>query len=198
MRPLCSFRRHPRRHVVRGVTIPELLTVVVILALLMIVSFQGYGIFRQKAEIVDATTKLKNMHAALQNYLTTKQTWPHEPDNVPDAALWKWWMAEMKPFGLSQMDWFSNAHLRLVNGLRKQEGQSQEESSEIDKLEKMEFPSFLPSNFEDYDDAYESKNHPWAMETGEYHGDAGILSVMPNGVVQKMPSLSIKKMATSH
>lgn len=196
MRPIPNrSRRLQRRHALQGVTIPELLMVVAIIAILMIVAFQGYGRIRQRAEIVDATAKLKNMHAGLGNYLRDKQAWPQEPENVSHEALWEWWMNVMKPYGLSQSDWFSNAHLRLVNSLRKQSGQEEIDASDNSKLEKLQIPSFFPTQFGDLNDAYEARYQPWVTESGEYHGDSGTLVAMPDGTVQTMPSLSIKKLA---
>jgi prepilin-type N-terminal cleavage/methylation domain-containing protein len=195
MRPLPNLHRLSSRHARRGVTIPELLTVVVILALLMVAAFQGYGKFRQRAEMVDATTKLKNIHAALQNYVSTKHDWPHEPEEGSHEALWEWWMNEMKPYGLTTTDWFSSAHLRMVNQIRKDSGQSEATAADFGKIEELKIPSFYPAKFGDYDDAFESRYQPWVTESSEFHGDAGNLVVMPDGTVQKMPSLSVKRMA---
>ncbi|MES2707252.1 MAG: prepilin-type N-terminal cleavage/methylation domain-containing protein [Verrucomicrobiota bacterium] len=178
-----------RRHFHRGLTMPELLTVMAILAILAVVSFQAYSKFKAKAEMADAVTKMKGMYAALASYVNTKHDWPHEPETSSHEDLWEWWMKEMEPWGLSQADWFSSAHLREVNRMRKEAGGPPVEMSGVGKEEDLKIPSFFPANFEDYDDAYQSRYQPWVTESGEFHGDAGILVVMPGGMVQSMPTM---------
>ncbi|RYD38484.1 MAG: type II secretion system protein [Verrucomicrobiaceae bacterium] len=182
---------HPRRHHRRGFTFPELLTTLVILAILMVAAFQGYSKLRQRAEKVDTITKLKNMYTALTGYVADKHDWPHEPEDADHEQLWEWWMNTMKPWGLQQDAWFSSAHLRVVNRQRKESGQKTVEMSEMGKDSGLKIPSFFPGKFDDYDEAYSSRYQPWVSETGEYRGDSeGHMVITPGGTVSTMPSMS--------
>lgn len=186
--PLPAGRQ--RRHHRRGYTLPELLTTMVILSILMVAAFQGYSKLRQRAEKVDAITKMKGMYASLSSYVAEKHDWPQEPEEVDHEQLWEWWMNTMKPWGLSQESWFSTAHLRAVNRIRKESGQKSVEMSDMGKDSALKIPSFFPAKFDDYDEAYSSRYQPWVSETGEYRGDEGHMVVTPGGTVMTMPGMS--------
>jgi len=56
--------------------------------------------------------------------------------------------------------------------------------------EATEFPSILPGNFEPGPtEPYRYQGQPWVSETGEYHGDEGIYTIMPSGAIHKMMTM---------
>ena len=176
----------------RALTIPELLVTLAILALLISMGTVSYQKSIEKAEGVDAITKLKSMYNGLQNYLVDKQTWPQEPEDdedVSDEFLWNWWKKEMQPYGVNEQDWFTTSHLRRLNREMKEAGGKAISMEEM--KEATEFPSILPGNFEPGPtEPYRYQGQPWVSETGEYHGDDGIFHVMPSGAIHRMPTLS--------
>ena len=184
-----AFR--PTRHFQRALTLPEVLVMIAILAILIGIGTSSYQKSIAKAESVDAIFKLKNMHAALLNYLSDKQTWPQEPEEDgadSDESLWKWWQAEMKPYGLAEQDWFTTSHLRRLNRQMKEAGGKAMSLEEI--KEATEFPSILPGNFDPGPtEPYRYQNQPWVSETGEYHGDDGIYTIMPGGAIHVMKTM---------
>ena len=168
------------------------MVVLTILAILIAVGTSGYQKSMAKAESVDAIMKLKGMYAALSAYLVDKQTWPQEPDDdseVEDEVLWDWWKKEMKPYGVSEPDWFTTAHLRRLNREMKEAGGK---SLSMDELkEATEFPSIMPGNFDPGpNEPYRYRGQPWVSETGEYHGTDGVYHIMQDGAIHKMPSIS--------
>ena len=185
-----SFR--PSRFHRRALTMPELMIVIAILAILILLGAMGYQKSIAKAESVDAITKLKNMYTGLHGYLVEKETWPQEPDEdaeVPDKALWDWWKKEMKPYGVTEQDWFTTSHLRRLNRQMKEAGGKAISMEEL--REATEFPSILPGNFEPGPtEPYRYMGQPWVSETGEYHGDEGIFVIMPGGSIQVMKTMS--------
>lgn len=162
-----------------------------ILAILVALAIQGYQKSIAKAESIDAITKLKSMYAGLSSYLVDKQTWPQEPDDdteVTDKALWEWWKKEMKPYGINEQDWFTTSHLRRLNREMKEAGDKSLSMEEM--KEATEFPSILPGNFDPGPtEPYRYQGQPWVSETGEYHGDEGIYTVMPNGTIHVMKTM---------
>lgn len=185
--------RFPSQHPRRGMTIPELLMVVTIVAILAGLSFAGYQSHINKAESVDAQNKLKNMYAALSSYIVDKQTWPQEPDEentMSEDALWDWWKAEMKPYGIEEQDWYSTAHLRRLNRQLKESGGKGVTMESMGKEEELKFPSIIPTNFPPGpSEPYRYRNQPWVSETGEYHGTDGIFTIMPDGRIHKMVTM---------
>lgn len=179
------------RHFRRALTLPEILVMLAILAVLVALGATGYQRSIHKAESVDAITKLKNMYAGLHAYLIDKQTWPQEPDEdaeVSDQALWDWWKKEMKPYGVTEQDWFTTSHLRRLNREMKEAGGKAINVEELRQA--MEFPSILPGNFEPGPtEPYRYQGQPWVSETGEYHGDDGIYTIMPGGAIHKMMTM---------
>lgn len=177
----------------RAMTIPELMVVLAILAVLMTLGVNGYQTYLAKAESVDSINKLKSMHAALMNYLVDKQTWPQEPDDdeaeVSEEALWDWWKKELQPYGIHDVDWYTNAHLRRLNRELKEAGGKNVELQQM--KEALAFPSIIPTSFPPGPtEPYRYRNQPWISETGEYHGDDGIYTIMPSGAIHKMRTMS--------
>ena len=184
------FSRLSRRFQ-RAMTIPELLMVVTIIAVLAAIGIGGYQRFINRAESVDSITKLKGMHAGLLGYMTDKLTWPQEPDDDSGASeevLWDWWKKEMKPYGIHEVDWYSTAHLRRLNREIRNSGGK---AVNIDEMkEAMSFPSIIPTPFPPGpSEPYRYENQPWVSETGEYHADEGIYTIMPGGAIHIMKTM---------
>lgn len=177
------------RHARRGLTLVELMMVITIIAILAVVSFQGYSKFREKAEMVDAMTKMKTIYNSLQGYINQNHQWPQEPQDVSHEDLCEWWMKALEPYGTSQETWFSTAHLRQVNRQLKESGGKSVELKDMGSNSDLKIPSFYPAEFEDLDDALSYKTQPWVMESGEYHGATGMLVVFPDGTIHTMPTL---------
>ncbi len=181
----------PCRHFQRAMTIPELLMVVTIVAVLSVIGVRGYQHFINKAESVDSITKLKGMHAALLGYMAQNLTWPQEPDDdsaASEEVLWDWWKKELKPFGIHEVDWYSTAHLRRLNREIRNSGGK---AVNIDEMkEAVSFPSIVPTSFPPGPtEPYRYENQPWISETGEYHGDEGIYTIMPGGSIHIMKTM---------
>lgn len=177
------------RHARRGLTLVELMMVLTIIAILAIVSFQGYSKFREKAELVDSMTKMSTIYNSIHGFIGQNHQWPQEPLEVSHEDLWDWWMKALEPYGTSQETWFSTAHLRQVNRQLKESGQKGVGMKEMGSNSDLKIPSFYPAQFDDLEDALSYKGQPWVMETGEYHGEAGMLVVFPDGTVHTMPTL---------
>lgn len=173
----------------RAMTIPELMVVLAILAALTGLGIGGYQQFISKAESVDTIAKLRNMHAGLHSYLNDQLTWPQEPDDdeadLSGDALWEWWKKELKPVGIREEDWYTTAHLRRLNREMKEAGGKAISMEEM--KEALAFPSIIPISFPPGPtEPFRYRSQPWVFETGEYHGDEGVFTIMPDGSIHKM------------
>lgn len=176
----------------RALTIVELLVVLAIIAVLTGLGLSAYKTQLAKAESIDAITKLKGMYAGLASYLVDKSSWPQEPEDDSedsDEALWVWWKKEMEPYGIHEADWYTTAHLRRLNRELKEAGGKTTSLKEME--EALSFPSIVPTKFPaGPTEPYRYDNQPWVSETGEYHGDDGIYTIMPKGNIHKMMTMS--------
>lgn len=176
--------RSPRLR--RGFTLLELMLVLVLIAVLMLLAFQGYGVFIKKGEEAACKAKLVNWGIALNTYITDKGTWPNEEvlydanGKAPDEdVLWEWWYKEMIKYGISHADWFCPTDLRK----RAQEKKADEESGEKDTAI-LKNPSYIPAKFSfgPYK-PFEFANQPWVIERAGH--DEFMNKLMPDRTVQK-------------
>ena len=189
MTPVNSLTPRPRR----GFTLLELLLVLALIAVLMLLAFQGYGVYIKKGEDGACKIKLRNWGVALNNYIVDKGTWPNEEvlydanGKPPDEdVMWDWWYKEMggdgkdKPgYGISHDEWYCPTDLRK----RAQEKKADEESGEKDTAV-LKNPSYIPAKFSfgPYK-PFEYANQPWIIERAGH--DEGMNKLMPDGTVQK-------------
>ncbi len=184
----------PSRRLRRAFTLIELMLVLMLVGALMLMAFQGYGIYVQKAEEAACKGKLVNWGIALNSYIVDKGTWPNEEalydaDGKPpeEDVLWDWWYKEMKGegkdkpgYGISLNDWFCPTDLRK----RAQEKKGKEESDEKPSTAELQNPSYIPAKFSfgPYK-PYEYPNQPWVIERAGH--DEGMNKLMPDRTVQK-------------
>lgn len=167
--------------------------VVALVAILAASGTVAYKKVAQRAESVASLGKIKKIGNALAAYVATEGTWPQEPDgdNISSTQLWEWWFREMKEKqGIQTEEWFSAAHLRQVNRMRKAEGHDKLSERDYGKADDLKIPTFVPTKF-DYGpyEPFRYPTQPWVVEGGEYRPD-GMLMFMPNGSVHKVMSLT--------
>jgi prepilin-type N-terminal cleavage/methylation domain-containing protein len=182
-----------------GFTLLELMLVIAIIAVLVMMSWRGYGIYVKKADSVACATKMKNFYVGLQNYMIDKQTWPQEDvlndangNPPPQNKLWDWWCKQMKEFGVGRNDWYCPAELRQNPNKMKQEDE-EEESSAGFKPE-VKDPSYIPSQFSYGTVMPYQSNQPWLIESADFHG-TGMNKLMPDAaIIREFSFDAIKKM----
>ena len=160
----------------RGFSLVELLLTIALVAVLVVMTFTGYGIYAKKGENKQCFEKLRNHGVAFGNYLGDKHTWPQEPEGengkpVPAKQLWEWWFKEMEPYGITEDYWFCPAELREMKKLEKEGKLEEDEIS----------PSYIPAKIPYGTSApFDYVNQPWMWERQDFHGD-GINKLMPGG-----------------
>lgn len=165
----------------RAITLIEIMLVIVIVMLLSLVALVSYSRWIKRADSLACMQRLRNLGAALNNYIVDKHEWPQEPgadddeSDVSEDQLWEWWMQTMKPYGMDRNSWFCPAELRME---RKQKGERQEEMGITAGLKD---PSYIPDQIPagEYE-PFRYPNQPWAVERSDFHGD-GQSKLMPGG-----------------
>ena len=172
----------------RAFTLLELMLVLALVAVLMLLAYQGYGVYAKKGESVACTKNMVNMGVALANYVSDKQEWPQEsvlndPNGKPpeEDALWNWWYEQMKEYGMGREDWYCPADLRTK---KKEQAADKESGKEEGGTGALKDPTYIPGQFGPGQYApYNNPNQPWAIERWAH--PEGMNKLMPNGTVQK-------------
>ena len=170
----------------RGFTLLELMIVIAIIAVLSLLSWQGYGVWVRKAENKACVDKMKNFGVALTTYVSDKQEWPQEdvlngPGGKPpdEDVLWDWWYEKMLEFGVDHDNWYCPTEMRL----RAKEKKADTAEGKNDSGRKLENPSYQPAKFgPGFYAPFEHANQPWLVETIGH--EDGINKLMPDGRVQ--------------
>jgi hypothetical protein len=174
--------------------------VIALIAVLVMMSWRGYGVYVKKADSVACATKMRNFGVALKNHMIDRQTWPQEDvladangNPPPQNRLWDWWCKEMKQFGVSRDDWYCPSELRKNPNKTKMEDEDDGESEAGFKPE-IKDPSYIPSKFGFGTVKPYQSNQPWVIESADWHG-TGMNKLMPDLSIQKEFSFeAIKQM----
>jgi prepilin-type N-terminal cleavage/methylation domain-containing protein len=193
--PLVSFSQLSRSR--RGFTLLELMLVIALIAVLVMMSWRGYGVYVKKADSVACTVKMRNMGVALQSYLVDKQTWPQEDvlndanGNPPPAdKLWDWWYKELKQFGVYRDDWYCPAEMRK----KPKDSKSDDEEDATGFKPEIKDPSYITAKFSYGTVSATAHFQPWITESADWHG-TGMNKLMPDLSIQKEFSFeAIKQM----
>lgn len=166
----------------RGITLIEVLLVVVIVALLATISFPLFGHLRAKAQNVSCVGNLRILYVGASTYLLDNDMiWPQMPEEIDvsssEEPMWEWWLEALRPYGVSKQHWICAAEQASY-------AQKFSESSDY-------YGSYIPTSYEATPNvAYMWSNQPWFIERGQFHGkDHGPNIVMPDGSIQQGPSI---------
>jgi type II secretory pathway pseudopilin PulG len=147
----------------------ELMVTSVLIALLVLLTAQGYGKYKRYAEKAVCISNMKAIHQALANHLTDKGHWPQptiDIENVTEESWFGWWIATMEPYGVSAEAWICPTDKVDPNneriGLR---------------------GSYIPTTFDTHPSTPYRWHQPWLMERGDLHGKGAHIA-MPDGRIQ--------------
>lgn len=159
---------------VRGFTLLEVMTVMVVLAILFVLAIPSFSYLRAKAERAKCVNNLHNLYAAGTAYLTDHGSWPQiKSDDLEDPAYPQNWIAAFTPYKISRAGWICDTIQRaLGNPPYWESGQAR-----ID---------YIGTPFDDTPNApMQWPNHPWFIERGDVHGN-GNLILFSNGSVRTL------------
>jgi prepilin-type N-terminal cleavage/methylation domain-containing protein len=164
----------------QGKTLLELLIVLVIIAILASLVMPLTSYFKRRAQDATCMANLRGLHAGFSGYLGDHAfVWPQSPEHRKDAQddidedeLCKWWIDQLKPYGLARKSWICQA-----DPVR----------SSVDLNDEKHYDmSYIPTPFDEVPNrAYDWKSQPWLIEQGGFHDKGAANKVMPDGSIQK-------------
>lgn len=163
-----------------GFTLLEMLTVVVIIAILAALLFPVYIGMRQRAAKVACMTNLKGLYVAASSYVQSSGgVWPQVDnstmkDNYPKFA--SDWIEILRPYNIAEKNWICPTIQELSHG------------PDIYKYENRRL-DYVPMPF-DATPGTSSRwsRHPWFVEKGDVHGN-GNLVIYTNGTIDEIGNL---------
>ena len=151
-----------------GHTFVEILVVIAIIAVLVLISIQGFAKYKKHAAKVQCISKMRAVHSGLANYYVDKGYWPQPTipfDQITEENYFEWWIAVIEPYGVGADAW-----LCPVDVLENKENHTGRASS------------YIPTPFDSRRHTPYRWNQPWLMERGDLHGK-GAHVAMPRGEI---------------
>jgi prepilin-type N-terminal cleavage/methylation domain-containing protein len=157
-----------------GLTLMELMTVLVIISILAVLMMPLVGHLRQRAELASCTQNIKGLHVAAANYVNDAKHWPQvDTKKVGKPEFAKAWYEAFDQYGIGPINWVCPSAQRMMNNpdLTKPGG------ARID---------YHATPFDrEPNTPYKWPTQPWFVEVGDFHGD-GPLIIFCNGQVKSL------------
>lgn len=165
--------RHARS---AGVTLLELLTVIVVIAILAAMLLPAVAGMASRMERAKCTMNLRSLYIATEFYLQDRKEWPQiDPKLSGDKSSDEYarqWIAALEPYKLSKESWHCPTVQKLMAPT--QTG---------DKTPK-ERIDYFPTPFDNKQiTPHRWAEQPWFIERGAMHGE-GNLMVFPDGSIK--------------
>lgn len=150
----------------------ELLAAIILIGILFAIFTPNLRDYMRRADEVRCTSNLRALNIALRGYMQDhKSVWPQGP-SLNEEKQWElFWLATLKPYGVSPRDWKCPTIERsFVQGSEPEE-----------KRPKLHY---IPTMFTaEPDIANRWATQPWLIERGDAHGQ-GPLICFPDGSVK--------------
>lgn len=153
----------------QGLTLLELATVIVIIAILAMMVAPVASYLKLRAELTSCTGNMKGLHVASANYVTDAKHWPQIDTKLigkPEFALA--WYDALRPYGIGPINWVCPSAQRLQN------------SPDLSNPKKARVDYHATPFDTQPQTPYKWPTQPWFVEVGDFHGD-GPLIIFCNG-----------------
>jgi prepilin-type N-terminal cleavage/methylation domain-containing protein len=159
-------------------TLMEMMTVLVIIALLMVLFLPLMGNFRGRAERLACTTNLRSLQSAAANYTIDNQHWPQIPMKLKETEAYaEAWHAALKPYNIDWTNWVCPSVQRNAN----HPDLSKKKNQRLD---------YFATPFDNHPRTpWRWATQPWFIERGDVHG-AGNLMVFRDGTIEDLHTVS--------
>lgn len=152
----------------------ELVTVILILAILIAMILPGFAYLQNRAERSKCLQNLRNLYVSTTVYLQDHGSWPQiDPKTLNTPEYPDAWIKALEPYNLGTQNWVCPSVQRAL----KNPDLTKPGTRRIDYFATPFGPErHLP---------YKYPRQPWFIERGDMHGD-GQLILFPTGEVQSL------------
>ena len=158
----------------RGMTLLELMTVIIIIAILGVLIMPAVGLYRGRSERLACTTNLRSLCVATSSYVVDNQKWPQIRVRDDHRQQAEEWYAALKPYGIGWSNWVCPSVQRQAGPL------------DFEEKPKHRRLDYFATPFDDHPRTpWRWPTQPWFIERGDVHGN-GNLMVFCDGSVQDM------------
>ena len=146
----------------QGLTLLELATVLVIVAILAVLLLPLVGHMRGRAEVTGCIGNLKGLHVAAANYVSDAKQWPQIDRKLfgkPEYA--KAWQEALGRYGVGTINWVCPSAQRQLN------------NPDLTKSPRIDYHA-TPFDPEPQT-PYKWATQPWFIEAGNFHGEGPMI-----------------------
>jgi prepilin-type N-terminal cleavage/methylation domain-containing protein len=165
--PISEARQVGRRHE-SAYSLVEMLVVTAIIAILVLMTIQGFARYKKHAAKVQCISKMRTVHAGLAGFYVDKNHWPQPTisiEHITEENYFEWWISVIEPYGVSAEDW-----LCPVDAVKPEEERIGSRAS------------YIPTRFDSHRYTPVRWNQPWLTERGDMHGKGPHIA-MPDGSI---------------
>ena len=150
----------------RAFTLLEIVIVVLIISILAVLAVPLFSTLRARAQRVQCTANLRNLHVSAELFLQQNGSWPQIARSTSEGGSEKYakaWIDALAPFGPSAKTWICPT----MQGLLDNPDYLAPENMRID---------YIPMPFDDKPSTpHQWPRQPWFIESGNVHGNGNLI-----------------------
>jgi type II secretory pathway pseudopilin PulG len=158
----------------------ELITVIVIIAILCVLLLPMTDSIRRRTEKVRCNANLKALYVGANTYLQQYGRWPQVPSTLLQSSPKQYartWVETLAPYGLQHQAWICPTVQRLAG----------EKDFDSDKGYRIDY---LPMTFDEKPiTPYRWRTAPWFVERADVHGN-GQLIIFTDGSIRELKEVA--------
>ena len=173
----------PRSGNTSGITLLELIVVISIIAVLAAITMPILRSVRARAQRVQCTVNLRNLHVAVALYVQENNHWPQiasdsgdEDDEQGDSSFAQEWIAALAPYHVDKKSWICPTQQNFL-------GNPDYLSTGNERVDYLAMP---------FDDKpmtpYQWPRQPWFVESNDVHGH-GQLIIFTDGSISDLKTV---------
>jgi len=164
---------------VQAFTLLELLTAIIVLAILAVLIIPIASSIRARAQRIECTSNLRNLYVAAEGYLQQNGSWPQIAEDESEEggqAFSQAWIAALSPFGPSQKTWICPTMQNLLQN----PDYMQAAHARVD---------YIATPFDSKPSTpHQWPRQPWFVEVADVHGH-GNLIIFTDGSISDLKSV---------
>lgn len=169
----------------KGMTLIEMLMVVVVISILVVLAVPSYAWLRNRAGYAGCVSRLRILHAGFNSYMQDHDMiWPQLPGGPNmqfpnESAEWEWWFKQLEKYDVGKTHWVCP-----------NDKQGNQVSDKKDAPEY--YSSYIPTAFDENPNTAFRWKQPWVIERGGFHyKNKGANMLMPDGTIEHAPPIPI-------